>query len=81
MLSTCKSGLGSESRLLAAEGTELDECHAPEARKDSHEETPVSSAKSMQSSIEGQFPNLANSLQEVFVNLGKSLSDSIKTLC
>ncbi len=69
-----------ESRLLAEEGTEFEyQSSASKARKDSQEETPVALVKTTQSSIEGQFSMLATSLQEGFVNLGKILTNGIKT--
>ena len=69
-----------ESRLLAEEGTEFEyQSSASKARKDSQEETPVALVKTVQSRIEGQFSMLATSLQEGFVNLGKILTNGIKT--
>ena len=73
------SGSDDESRLLAEEGTEFDECQTSKGREESHEETPVPLANIVQSSIEGQFSKLAKSLKKGFVNLGKILSDGIKT--
>ena len=73
------SGSDDESRLLAKEGTEFDECHTSKGRKESHEETPVPLASIVQSSIEGQFSKVVKCLEKGFVNLGKILSDGIKT--
>ena len=73
------SGSDDESRLLAKEGTEFDECQTSKGREESHEETPVPLANIVQSSIEGQFSKLVKSLEKGFVNLGKILSDGIKT--
>ena len=73
------SGSDDESRLLAEEPSEFVECQMPKAGKDSHEEIPVAVAKTVHASIEGQFSKLAKSLQEGFVNLGKILTDGLKT--
>ena len=77
------SGSDDESRLLAEEGTEFDECQTSkgreESREETREETPVPLANLVQSSIEGQFSKLAKSFEKGFVNLGKILSDRIKT--
>ena len=71
------SGSDDESMLLADEGTEFDECQTFKGRKESQEETPVALANIVQ--FEGQFSKLAKSLEEGFVNLGKILTDGIKT--
>ena len=47
-----------ESLLLARKGTEFDECHTSNARKDSHEEILVVLVKTVESSIEGEFSKL-----------------------
>ena len=73
------SGSDDESPLLAEEGTEFNECQTSKGREESHEETPVPLENIVQSSIEGQFSKLAKSLEKGFVNLGKILSDGIKT--
>ena len=73
------SGSDNESRLLAEEPSEFVECQMPKAGKDSHEGIPVAVAKTVHASIEGQFSNLAKSLEEGFVNLGKILTDGLKT--
>ncbi len=72
------SGSEDESPLLANEEPAY-QSSASKARKDSQEEIPVALVKTVQSSIEGQFSKLATSLQEGFVNLGKILTDGIKT--